>query len=284
MFMDKYQAIWLSYSSIKDFLNCQRSYYYKNIYKNPKTGRKIAITKPSLSLGQAVHDVIEEISKVAVDQRFDIPLMDRYKKSWQKVTGLYGGFRSKDQENDYFIRGELMIKLLTKHPGPLVKKTIKIKEKIPYYWFSSEDNMILCGKIDWLEFLEKTNSIHIIDFKTGKSDEREDSLQLPIYYLVAKNCQNRPITKVSYWYLDRESKPTKILLLTEDQAEKAIKKVAERIKLARQLNHFKCAIDEKEGCRYCAPLKAVIEGKGKFVRLGDFGEEIYYLPDEAVSL
>ena len=284
MLLDKYQAIWLSHSSIKDFLNCQRSYYYKNIYKNPKTGRKIAIIKPSLSLGQVVHDVIEELSHLPVEKRFAVPLVEQFKKKWQKISGINGGFRTPDEEQEFFRRGIDMINMLELHPGPLKKRAIKIKEKIPFYWFSMEDNMILCGKIDWLEYIEKTDSIHIIDFKTGKSDEREDSLQLPIYYLVAKNCQNRSIEKASYWYLDRETKPTKISLPTVEEAQKTIQKVAERIKLARQLKHYKCISDDKEGCRYCAPLLAVVSGKGKFMRVGDFGEEIYYLSDDAVSL
>ena len=57
--------------------------------------------------------------------------------------------------------------------------------------FSPEENIILCGKIDWLKYNEDTDSVCIIDFKTGKHDENGESLQLPIYQLLLKNLQKR---------------------------------------------------------------------------------------------
>ncbi|WP_460990051.1 PD-(D/E)XK nuclease family protein, partial [Staphylococcus aureus] len=65
-----------------------------------------------------------------------------------------------------------------------------------------DENIILSGKIDWVEYIEGDDSIHIIDFKTGKHEEDEESLQLPIYTLLAKNLQKRKVAKISYWYLD----------------------------------------------------------------------------------
>ncbi|QQS44706.1 PD-(D/E)XK nuclease family protein [Candidatus Roizmanbacteria bacterium] len=85
----------------------------------------------------------------------------------------------------------------------MARKAVKIKEDLPHYWLSEEDNIILCGKIDWLEYLPETDSVHIIDFKTSKYDEDGDSLQLPIYYLLVTNTQKREVSKASYWYLER---------------------------------------------------------------------------------
>jgi len=45
--------------------------------------------------------------------------------------------------------------------------------------------------VDWLEYKEETDSVRIIDFKTGKFDEDPDSLQLPIYYLLATHTQTK---------------------------------------------------------------------------------------------
>lgn len=281
---DKYKAVWLSHSSMKDFLQCPRSYFYKNIYKNPKTGRKITIMKPPLALGQAVHAALDELSVLPSTERFTMPLEKRFEKKWLTISGKRGGFTSEKEEEEYKNRGMEMIRRVSKHPGPLNNKTLKIKETVPYYWFSESENLILCGKLDWLEYIEASDSVHIIDFKTGRTAEREDSLQLPIYYLVATNCQKRPVSKVSYWYLDRSNKPVEMKMPDVEKSEEKIMKIGERIKLSRQLNHFKCAKDKKEGCVYCAPLKAVIEGQGEFVGLGDFREEIYILPDKAVSL
>lgn len=281
---DKYKALWLSHSSLKDFLNCPLSYYYRNMYKNPRTGRKVAIVKPALSLGQAVHSVIDELSLLKTNERFTIPLVDRFEKKWQSITGKKGGFVSDSEEAEYKKRGYEMIEMLARHPGPLLHKALKIKESLPFFWFSDKDNMILCGKIDWLEYMEDSDSVHIIDFKTGRVEEKSDSLQLPIYYLLATNTQNRKVTKLSYWYIDRKEKPDEMELPDLAESRTKIMKIAERIKLARQLNHFKCSRDEKDGCIFCAPLKAVVDGKGVFVGLGDYREELYILTDAAVSL
>ena len=205
---DKYSAIWLSYSSIRDFLNCPRAYYLSNIYKNPKTNRKISLMKPPLALGHALHAMIDQISSLPINKRFQIPLKTRFVAVWKTVSGKRGGFRSIDEEHKYKQRGLKMIERIEKHPGPLQKKAVKIKGDLPYFWLSEEDNLILCGKIDWMVYEEESDSIQIIDFKTGRLEEKNDSLQLPIYYLLAINCQKRPVTGVSFWYLDRANKPT----------------------------------------------------------------------------
>src|SRR3989338_4517432 len=115
---DKYTAVWVSHSSITDFLKCPRAYFLHNIYKK---------------------------------------------------------------------RGEEMLSYLGQNPGPLKNLAVKIKMDLPYYYLSEQDNIILCGKIDWLEYLPESDSVHIIDFKTGRGEEDKDSLQLPIYHLLVTN-------------------------------------------------------------------------------------------------
>ena len=78
MSTDKYTALWLSHSSISAFLECPRSYYLKNIYKDPQTHHKIKITSPALSLGKAVHEVIESLSEIKTDLSFRQPILDRF--------------------------------------------------------------------------------------------------------------------------------------------------------------------------------------------------------------
>jgi hypothetical protein len=63
---DKYKAVWVSHSSIGDFLKCPRAYFLHNVYKDPKTGRKINIVSPALSLGLAVHTALESLKVVRI--------------------------------------------------------------------------------------------------------------------------------------------------------------------------------------------------------------------------
>jgi len=283
MVKDKYTATWVSYSSISDFLACPRAYFLKNVYRDSQSGNKIKLISPPLALGQAVHEVIEQISKLPVVKRFKTPLVERFDVSWEKVSGKKGGFTNEKVENEYKKRGEAMLTKLVKKPGILANLAVKIKMDLPYYWLSEDDDIILCGKIDWLEYLPDTDSVHIIDFKTGKKDEDSKSLQLPIYQLLVTNTQKRSIAKVSYWYIERSDKPVKQKLPDFDKSGDEVLKIAKEIKLARKLERFKCP--KKTGCKFCNPYEAVVRGDAEFVGTGNYGEDIYiaYEP-ESVNL
>lgn len=272
---DKYKATWVSHSSIGDFLVCPRAYYLRNVYKDPKTGNKITVTSPALSLGQAVHEVVESLSVLPVEERLKTPLLDKLDQAWQKVSGKLGGFKSKDEEEKYKERGREMLKRVEEHSGPILNKAIKLQSDfIPNYYLSDEDNIILCGKIDWLEYLEETDSIHIIDFKTGKNEEGDDSLQLPIYLLLATNLQSRPVSKASYWYLDKSDELVEKTLPNLADSKEKVLTVARRIKLARQLKHFVCPTN---GCMKCRPLERILKSEGEKVGVSDTKQDIYIL-------
>ena len=275
MAKDKYSAVWVSHSSISDWLSCPRAYFLKNVYKNPLTRKKVAIVSPPLSLGQAVHEVIESLSVLAVDRRLAEPLLAKFNQAWEKVKGKKGGFLSETEEAKYKERGKEMLLRVEKNPGPLKNLAVKIQMELPYYWLSEKDNIILCGKIDWLEYLKDEEAVHIIDFKTGKNEEKADSLQLPIYYLLVSHTQDRPVKKVSYWYIDRDSKPVEQKLKDLESAEEKILKIAKEMKLARQLKRFKCP---QGGCRNCLPMERILQGEGELVGIDGMDREVYILP------
>ena len=273
---DKYKAVWVSHSSISDFVVCPRAYYLRNVYKDPKTGNKITVTSPALSLGQAVHEVIEALSVLPVEERLKTPLSKKLDEAFQKITGKLGGFKTQEEEEGYKERGRVMLKRIEVSPGPILKKAVKIpSDFIPNYYLSEEDDIILCGKIDWLEYLEETDSIHIIDFKTGKNEENNESLQLPIYLLLATNTQNRKVEKASYWYLEKNSELTPKELPNLVDSQDKVLTVARRIKLARQLNHFVCPTG---GCMKCRPLERILKSEGEKVGVSDTKQDIYILP------
>src|SRR6266404_5073495 len=161
---DKYQAVWVSHSSIADFLKCPRLYFLRNVYKDPKTGHKITIMTPPLALGQAVHEVIDSLSVLPKDERLNANIFETFDNSWKKVGGKLGGFKSKEQENEYKERGKKMLQKIIDNSGPLKNKATKLRSDngLPYYWLSEEENIILCGKVDWIEYRENTDSVHII--------------------------------------------------------------------------------------------------------------------------
>ncbi|MBU1200152.1 PD-(D/E)XK nuclease family protein [Patescibacteria group bacterium] len=278
---DKFTATWVSHSSISDFLNCPRAYYLKNVYKDPKTNHKIQIMTPPLALGSAVHEVIESLSTIPTVDRFKEPLAPKFKNVWlEKASGKKGGFFDKESEEKYYNQGIEMIKRVLDHPGPLANLAVKITMELPYFWLSEPDNIILCGKIDWLEYLKKTDSVHIIDFKTGKSSEDPKSLQLPIYHLLVHNTQKRKVEKASYWYLQRKNKPEEQKLPDLDKAHKKVLEIAKRIKLARQLDRFKCP---HNGCFKCKDFETILEGGAELVNVSDFGSDVYVIKKPSSS-
>lgn len=275
MIQNKRNAVWVSHSSISDYLRCPRAYYLRNVYRDPRNNHRITLMQPPLALGQAVHEVIEALSVLPVAERLTRPLFDEFDRAWLRVSGEKGGFASSEEELAYKTRGKNMLARVMKHPGPLGRKATKIRDPLPNFVLSEEDNIILCGKIDWLEYDEKTDRIYVLDFKTGKMDERPDSLQLPIYYLLVQACQKRPVAGVRYWYIDRDDSPVDMPLPDEQEGRKQVLDVAKRIALARKLERFVCS--KKDGCTACRPMEAIIAGKGKYVGESEFHQDIYII-------
>lgn len=274
---DKFSAVWVSHTSMGDFLRCPRSYYLKNVYKDPKNNHKIQLMSPPLALGGAVHEVVESLSVIPTEKRFKESLLVKLDEAWKKVSGKRGGFPNSEVEHQYKERGREMLRRVMEHPGPLKNLSVKIKADLPYYWLSEEDNIILCGKVDWLEYLPDTDSVHIIDFKTSKKEEDSTSLQLPIYHLLVKNTQKRKVKKASYWYLGLRDELTPKELPDLKEAYEQVLIIAKKMKTARKLEHFKCPKGDA-GCYACKPMEALLRGDGEFVGENQYRQDVYILP------
>lgn len=275
-------ATWISHSSISDFLKCPKSYYFKHVYKDPKTNHKITVISPALALGQSVHEVIESLAAKKVEVRFQESLLDSFEVIWGKVSGKKGGFRSFDEEDEYKRRGKAMIQRVMENPGPLLNLAVKLSSPdpnfpLPRFYLSNEHQIILCGKVDWMEYMPKDDSVHIIDFKTGKHDEDPSSLQLAIYCLLVKNCQKRKIKKVSYWYLDRGNTPKEVEMSDCEKVAAQLMEIALKIKAARNLRNFVCP---RDGCYACNPLYDIVNGKAEYVGSNDY-QDIYIVNEKS---
>ncbi|MES2953068.1 MAG: PD-(D/E)XK nuclease family protein [Patescibacteria group bacterium] len=273
---DKYSATWVSHSSVGDFLKCARAYYLHNVYKDPKTGRKINVINPPLALGQAVHEVLEGLVEYKAEERMKEPLALRLEKNWKKYAGKKGGFKSLDEEVATKERALGMLARVEANPGPLINKTVRIPGDLPHYYLSAAENIILCGKVDWLEYMPEDDSVHIIDFKTGKNEENADSLQLPMYHLLVRNSQKRAISKASYWYLDRDDGLIEKELPSLVDAEKRVLDAARRVKAARETKSFDCPRGA-ERCFACRPFEAILSGEAEFVGVGEYNQDMYVL-------
>lgn len=254
----------------------------RNVYKDPKTGHKIKLMSPPLALGQAVHEVVESLSELKVMDRFEEPLLTKFDRAWKKVTGKLGGFWDKNSEYQYRQRGEEMLTRINHKPGPVAELAVKIQDDLPQYWMSEEDNIILCGKIDWLKYIPEDDSVEIVDFKTSRNEEGKDSLQLPIYHLLVHNCQKRKVRGAWYWYLERDEGLIKKELPNLEESEKKILEIAKKIKLARQLQHFKCP-GGADGCRACRPYEKILKGEAEMVGVDGYRADVYVIKKDNID-
>ena len=231
-----------------------------------------------MSLGSAVHEVIESLAFIPAEERFSKPLLENFDKAWQKVSGKKGGFVSDTQETEAKERAREMILRVEKNSTPLEEKTVRIKGgnngMPPNYFLSEEENIILCGKIDWLIHKPVDDSVHILDFKTGKNEEKEESLQLPIYQLLLKNLQKRKVSGASYWYIDRDDMPAEAPLPDVNESFEKVFSVATEVKKAREMKEFLCPKGEN-GCFACKPFERIIKGQAECVGVSETRKDLY---------
>jgi ATP-dependent helicase/DNAse subunit B len=275
---DKFTATWVSHSSMGDFLRCPRAYFLHNVYKDPQTRRKINVVSPAMSLGIAVHAVLEGLRPLPVAERMEQDLLATLEHEWEKVSGKRGGFVSDAQEQETKARAVAMIERAKAHPGPLVQKTILLPQerenKLPHFYLSETDNIILCGKVDWVEYVPESDALKIIDFKTGKHEEKDGSLQLPIYTLLLNALQKRPVVGAAYWYLEYDDTLQEKTLPTLEEAREQVLQVAREVKHARDTRSFACPHGE-EGCATCRPFEAILRGEAEYVGVGEYNQDLY---------
>lgn len=279
---DKYSATWVSHSSMGDFIKCPRLYYLHNVYKDPKTNRKMSIVTPYMSLGIAVHNVLEGLGQFPSESRMDRDLLAWFLSEWEKVSGKKGGFTDPVMEEEFKERGKRMIETAVKNPRFLINKRIKLPQgNMPCnFYLSEEDNIILNGLVDWIEYLDD-DTLHLIDFKTGKHEEKETSLQLPIYLLLCNALQKRKVSKASYWYLESDKFVEKELP-DADVAREEVYKIAKKVKEARDKKEFICP-EGDSGCIHCKDYEAILahkQGEKNYIEsvgVGGFNQDIYII-------
>lgn len=273
-------TLWISYSAISDFEKCKRAYYYKHLYRNPKNNNRIQIVNPYLSLGSIVHESIEGLSAFSPKERKKISLKDRFNNIWENYKGKKGGFISDKQEEDFKERGEKMIER-AENSDLIKKNSLNMNNVFPKLNLFKDVELV--GSIDWIEILDSGKS-HIVDFKTGKNDESSNSLQLPIYLLLAKENFDRNIEMASYFYLDRDSHPISQKIGSLKFHFEEIKEKANNILKAVQKKDFSCSSGYKN-CYHCREFDYIFSGTAEYVGYDDkMKKELYYIVKEELVL
>lgn len=268
-------ALWISYTALKDFTRCPRSYYLKNRYRDPKTGNRLQIASAPMTLGSLVHDAIKWYLQTGrVANKDDV--VKKFKNHWLKYRGKRGGFTSRENEAEFGKRGLKML-------DNFLENAKLLEANIPLYdflRFKLDEKIVLNGKLDFVGKMPD-QSLHILDFKTGAKEE-DDATQLYAYAILAESHLQKPVSRISYWYLDRESNPKEAVFDGLEDKLEWLKNKALEIKKAVEENNWVCI---KEGsaagglCNDCKNYLAIIAGKGEFqFSDADFKKDVYFLP------
>lgn len=262
-------ALFISHTSLSDFLKCPKAYYLKNVYRDPKQDYRLQIASPYISLGATVHDLAKWYLENS-DSPSLLDANDQFRNFWWKYHGKRGGFADTAEEAAFGARGLKMIENFLKNAGKLPKAVpIPAFPKYPL-----AEDVILLGNLDYVGELPD-GSLQVIDFKTGSHDEK-DPMQLYIYAILAENFYGKPVSKASYWYLDRDDLPKEIVL---DPLEGRLEWLREKglmVKQAITENNWQCC--KEDLCRECRDYTDIIEGKGEFMFSDHaYKKEVYYL-------
>lgn len=268
-------TIWISHTSLNDFEKCRQLYYLRNLYRDQKYGNnfRLQVASPYLSLGEAVHDAIDHyIERYQPEHRTLDRLMYEFNRGWMLKPGKIGGFRDKNQEKEFKERGEAMLERFFRNS--YFSKGNPIQVSFPKLPLVGEDDVVLVGNFDWLEKTDK--GLHILDFKTGK-EEGEDSLQLPIYAILAENVLKEPVAKISYWYLDRDDEPVEMPIPDLTKTLETVKEKAAKMEDAIKFQDFPCEA-ELGYCKNCHEYYKVINDQTEHVAT-DFKRkrEVFYI-------
>ena len=266
--------LFISHTSLSDFLKCPRAYHLKNIYRDPKTGFRIQVASPYLSLGSTVHDTV----KWFLDLKGQVTkkqLEGKFRNLWLKYRGKRGGFESREQEGDFGKRGLKMLDNFLKNWQVLEKAAPAITfPKLHLF-----EDVILMGNFDFVG--EKGDgTLHVLDFKTGAKDE-DDPTQLYIYAILAEANLGKPVSSASFWYLDRDDQPREIVLDPLEPKLKWLKEKGKELKKAIEEEVWICVKNDAPSgasCRDCRDYQAIVDGKGEF-QFTDFRykKDVYYL-------
>ena len=191
-------------SKLDIFLQCQKKYHFE--YIDPEMAKiknQIKKKRPVLEMGSFVHNALTLFLKLPVEQRTATEMAALLKSVWAGPRGEKYGFKSVEEERDYYSQALEMLNWFVKNED--IKPNIFNLPVSPpgrsfddYKTVKFTDNLEIGGKLDRVDMAED-GTLEIIDYKTGK--EKSDNLQLIIYTFLAEGLFDKKVSRATYIYL-----------------------------------------------------------------------------------
>lgn len=191
-----------SFSQLESFDHCPWSYWRDHILKIP------VAPNPHMTFGRVIHTVLRDwLSVLLSGGQIDLfGAVGRPDLSWERLKKIYdshwddGGYVNREEAEAFRRLGQKMLKDLqtdfsTAPPSQVLYLEKKFLAKIGGH--------VLECVIDRVDQLPD-GTVEIVDYKTGQAKIKptfEDKRQLLLYQLAWEQLADRPISRLTYYYL-----------------------------------------------------------------------------------
>jgi len=174
---------------VRVFGACRLRYRYQYLDKaRPRL-------RPGDTAGSLVHRVLcDFFSKVPAEERSRERLLEMFEDGWEALSIRYRRMPGADQLRRAGRQQlENFAEIFDLRARPFLVE--------PYFQVEIEPDIVLFGRVDRIDE-EPGGSLHIIDYKTGSHPDEVEAGQLTFYAIMVEDNLGRPVTRLSFWYLD----------------------------------------------------------------------------------
>ena len=226
----------LSHFKINTFRQCPRRYRYQyvdglyGLYHRPR---------PYHTMGEHVHGVLKSLLYRSNQERTSATAERLLRQRWPSNRG---GFETRDEEREYFERALAQVRWFCQTQDLTAQPyVLEAQHEIPL-----SPALRVLGKIDRVDRYAD-GSFHVIDYKTSRTVDNDDDLQLLTYALILSRKFGAEIRRASYLFLNgagwRTIEPgVTDLEETEDALIAAWREITAETEFAPKPNRF---------CRWC---------------------------------
>ena len=246
------EALRVSVSKTKTFLDCKAKYKFQYIEKLPKKDWD------HHTFGKFCHKVLEFFHQQYLEGCL-LPYNTTMNDAWKVAWAEYKDKMNPEMKKECWDLINKYLKLISTKKGAMPGNVIAVEKK---FEFPVTENLILNGAIDRIQ-LDDDNVIHVCDYKTAKNKKylKNDFFQLLTYaYVIVTEDPSIKKVRASYMLLRHDFE-----YMTMEFDLKEIMKVKDKfIDYANQMNSEKEFKPNPTAlCNYCDFQQNCPEGKTK---------------------